>query len=230
MDGQSATSDQYAAQASPSRRRLLALVREGGAAGQDAHQLAARTGLHVSTVRFHLQILERSGLVRSGPQPRGRSGRPRTFYTPTHRTDPGSGPSPYEQVAGLLAAHLDETKAGRTARAEQAGAAWAAQLTPAARPEGESATSLEAAARHVSDVFAVIGFDPELTTTGERRQIALRACPFRAVAREHPEVVCAMHRGLLRGVLARLGAPPTVTELLPFVGPELCVAHLAPAG
>jgi predicted ArsR family transcriptional regulator len=207
-------------------------LRESGEGPRDAHQLAAATGLHVSTVRFHLQILERAGLVRGRPQPRGGSGRPRTVYTPTHRPDPGpTGPSPYEQVAGLLAAHLDDTAGGRTARAERAGTAWAAQVVPAAGPaDGGPAATLETAARQVNEVFADIGFDPELTTTGERRRIALRACPFRAVAREHPEVVCAMHLGLLRGALSRLGTPPTAIELLPFVEPELCVAHLAPAG
>jgi predicted ArsR family transcriptional regulator len=231
VDDQSGTADPYAAQAAPSRRRLLRLLRDGGAVAQDAHELAATTGLHVSTVRFHLQILERAGLVRSRPQPRGGSGRPRTVYTPAHHDEPERGPSPYEQVASLLAAHLDDTAAGRTARAQRAGAAWAAQLTPAAGSTNmETAMSLEVAARRVNDVFADIGFDPELTTTGEHRRIALRACPFRAVAREHPEVVCAMHLGLLRGALARLGAPPTASELLPFVEPELCIAHVAPAG
>jgi predicted ArsR family transcriptional regulator len=228
VDDQNGSGDVYAAQASPSRRRLLSLLREAGA--QDAHQLAAAVGLHVSTVRFHLQILERAGLVHGRPRPRGGSGRPRTVYAPVPR-EPDRRPSAYEQVAGLLAAHLDDTAAGRTARAERAGGAWAARLTPSVPPpDAGPATSLDTAAHRVNDVFADLGFDPDLTTTGDRRRIALRACPLRAVAREHPEVVCAMHLGLLRGALTRVGAPPTAVELLPFVEPELCVAHLAPAG
>ncbi|PVZ08414.1 helix-turn-helix transcriptional regulator [Actinomycetospora cinnamomea] len=230
MDDQPGTGDLHAAQASPSRRRLLRLLRESESA-QDAHQLAASVGLHVTTVRFHLQVLEKAGLVRSRPQPRGSSGRPRTVYAPVGRSDAERSTSPYEQLARLLAAHLDETVAGRTARAERAGATWATQLLPAAgTSDASSATSVETATRHVHDVFEDLGFDPELTTTGDLRRIALRACPFRAVAREHPEVVCSMHLGLLRGALARLGTPPTTVELLPFVEPELCVAHLAPAG
>lgn len=230
MDDQSIAADPFAAQASPSRRRLLHLLRESGVA-QDAHHLAAKTGLHVTTVRFHLQILERAGLIRSRPRPRGGSGRPRTVYTPVRGTGAEDRSSSYEQMAGLLAAHLDDSVAGRTARAEQAGRAWAAQLPPAAKSaDADTATSIGTTARHVTDVFAALGFDPELTTSEDRGRIALHACPFRAVAREHPEVVCAMHLGLLRGVVARLDAPPAESELVPFVEPELCVAHLAAAG
>ncbi len=59
-------------------------------------------------------------------------------------------------------------------------------------------------------------------------QISLHACPFRAVAREHPDVVCAIHLGLLRGSLERLGARVS-SRLRPFVEPDLCVAEITTA-
>ena len=106
------------------------------------------------------------------------------------------------------------------------------------------------AARHVIGLFDRLGFEPELVAAGdvtEREpaagdvakgntleeggwQVRLHACPFRTVARAHPEVVCNVHLGLLRGTLSRLGAPPTTVGLQPFVTPELCVASLTPAG
>ena len=79
-------------------------------------------------------------------------------------------------------------------------------------------------------MFAQLGFDPELAGDEADRQIRLRACPFRAAARADPEVICAVHVGLLQGILTRLGAPPTTARLLPVVGPELCLAQLTPAG
>jgi predicted ArsR family transcriptional regulator len=82
----------------------------------------------------------------------------------------------------------------------------------------------------VTRLFAELGFDPELGGDEAGRQIRLHACPFRDAARANPEVVCSIHLGLLRGTLARLGAPPTTAQLLPFVEPELCVAQLTPAG
>jgi len=78
----------------------------------------------------------------------------------------------------------------------------------------------------VTGVFAELGFDPRLTDSGDGRQNALRACPFRDLARAQPEVVCSVHLGLLRGTLAQLGALPATAQLLPFVEPELCLARL----
>ena len=106
--------------------------------------------------------------------------------------------------------------------------AWAVELTADPATGGVSA---DAAARQVTGLFTAMGFDPELTepTDGGAREIRLRGCPFRAAARTHPEVICSVHLGLLRGTLTRLGAPPTAAGLRPFVEPELCVAHLSPA-
>lgn len=212
-----------AALASPQRRRLLELLR-AGEAPRDAQDLAAATGLHVTTVRFHLDVLSGAGLVASRRQPRATAGRPRTVYTAVSRADPGS----YPALTRLLAAHLADTPETRAARAERAGTAWAAELTAEADPR--SGVDAEQAARAVTGMFAELGFEPELAGDETDRQIRLRACPFRAAARANPEVVCSVHLGLLRGTLTRLGAPPTTTRLLPFVEPELCLAQLTPAG
>ena len=221
-----AAGDAHAALASPTRRRLLELLRATGAP-RDAHDLAVATGLHPTTVRSHLEVLRRAGLLTAQPHRKPGPGRPRTAYTPTTGTE--SNNHPYEDLARLLAANLDDTAARRSARAEQAGWAWAAQLAPPA-PTAPCA-SLDQAARAITGLFTELGFDPVLTAAGDDRHIALRACPFRAVAQEHPEVVCATHLGLLRGTLDRLGATTTSIQLRPFVEPDRCVAHLAsPAG
>jgi predicted ArsR family transcriptional regulator len=89
----------------------------------------------------------------------------------------------------------------------------------------EDVLALKDAAGRVSRLFAEMGFAPELSATDTGRQLELHACPFRAVAREYPEVVCSIHVGLLRGSLARLGVRAEIS-LQPFVGPELCVAQL----
>jgi predicted ArsR family transcriptional regulator len=50
-------------------------------------------------------------------------------------------------------------------------------------------------------------------------------CPFRDLAEAHGRVVCGVHRGLIRGALAELGAPSEV-ELRPFVEPSRCLAEI----
>ncbi|HST64020.1 MAG TPA: helix-turn-helix domain-containing protein [Mycobacteriales bacterium] len=209
--------------ASPPRRRLLDLLRTGGTP-RDAQELAAATGLHVSTVRFHLDVLRRAGLVMARSERRATPGRPRSVYAAVSTSETGG----YPALTRLLAAHLAETPEAGAARAEQAGVAWATELIPEA--DRLAGVDAEQAARVVTGMFAELDFDPELAGDATDRQIRLRACPFRTAARANPGVVCSVHLGLLRGTLARLGAPPTTVRLLPFVEPELCLAQLTPAG
>ncbi len=217
----SAAGGVHAALASPTRRHLLKLLQVAEGA-RDVHDLGQAVGLHPSTVRFHLETLRHAGLVTRQTHPHPGIGRPRTAYTAAApaRTDAG-----YERLARLLTANLSETSQDPSARAESIGGQWAQQLILA--PAGAGAT-MDEAATQVSGVFGQLGFEPEMRTAGESRQIALHACPFRAAAREHPEVVCAVHLGLLRGTLERLGAS-AASRLLPFVEPELCMVELASA-
>ncbi|WP_305849783.1 metalloregulator ArsR/SmtB family transcription factor [Phycicoccus sp. HDW14] len=208
----------HAALASPTRRRLLELLQSDSTA-RDVHDLGATVGLHPSTARSHLEILRRAGLVVRRTHRHDGRGRPRTVYA---AVESQHGRGHYEGLAALLAAGLADTADERAARAEQIGEQWAAQLSGVPTLDGAAD---EEVAVHVSGLFERLGFAPELRTSEAGRQIALHACPFRPVAREHPEVVCAVHLGLLRGTLARLGAT-TTPQLTPFVEPELCMVRL----
>jgi predicted ArsR family transcriptional regulator len=128
-------------------------------------------------------------------------------------------------LAALLAAGLADTPQRRSARAERIGEEWAHELLSSTALDD---APVEDVAVQVSGLFERLGFAPELGHSEHGRQIALHACPFRLVARKHPEVICSVHLGLLRGSLARLG-PTVAPRLLPFVEPELCVVHLGSA-
>lgn len=65
---------------SPSRVRLLELLREHGGA-LDARELSDLSALHANTVRAHLARLEEAGLVRSEAEQSGRRGRPRIVFS-----------------------------------------------------------------------------------------------------------------------------------------------------
>lgn len=219
----SASTGVHAALASPIRRRLLALLQEGPGP-RDAHDLGEAVGLHPSTVRSHLETLRHAGLVTRQPAPRAGIGRPRTAYAASARAEEEPG---YADLVRLLAANLAETPQDRAARAEAIGGQWASQLVPL--PAGTALeTGLDEAATRVSGLFGDLGFEPELRADGPGRTITLHACPFRGVAREHPEVVCAVHLGLLRGSLTRVGAT-VESQLLPFVEPGLCRVRVTPS-
>jgi predicted ArsR family transcriptional regulator len=69
------------------------------------------------------------------------------------------------------------------------------------------------------------GFAPDAAATAGQ-PIQLRQCPFGALARDHSEVVCGVHLGMMRGILREVRAPLDATRLEPLVKPALCLAHL----
>lgn len=212
--------DVHAALASSTRRRLLALLR-GADSARDVHELGEAVGLHPSTVRFHLETLREAGLVARREQRSAGAGRPRTAYAAIReRAEAG-----YEGLARMLAADVAHTSHAHTSHAEQIGERWARQVIPLTAAAGT--TTAEDAAAQVGEIFDGLGFGPELAAVDGMTQIRLHACPFRTVAREHPDVVCAIHLGLLRGSLERLGASAS-SRLRPFVEPDLCLVEMTP--
>jgi predicted ArsR family transcriptional regulator len=207
------------------RRRLLELLRSSPTP-MDGYELGEATGLHITTVRFHLDQLLTAGLITASTQPRTTPGRPRTAYAAVPPPE-GSGQASYQTLATLLATHLGGSAPVRRRRAEKVGRTWAASLIPPAELEVGRAD----ATRHLTALLTTMSFQPEpAEPAGQTEVIRLRGCPYRDVARQHPDVVCSIHLGLLRGAFDRLGAPPTEITLSPFVEPELCTVHLAASG
>ncbi len=225
------------------RQRVLELVREHGEP-VDAVELASRLGLHRTTVRFHLDALCDEGLIERTRITRGGVGRPRTGYRAVReRLD-------YRILAEVLALELGDTTAKRRSRAEAAGRRWAERLTDDVPHEdaagqdvpgdAEPRVTLAARSAMITTVFDRMGFGPDLdpsekSTPGNQRTIRLHSCPVRDLARDHPEVACALHRGLLQGLVAKPAAgkgssagsmPRMQAELEPFVEPELCLAKV----
>lgn len=230
------------------RERVLQMVREHDGA-VDAVELSAEIGLHVTTVRFHLDALCDEGVVARTRLGRPSAGRPRTGYLAVEeRLD-------YQVLAEVLAAELGRSEQTRARRAQRAGRKWAARieastLAETAAPSDEVADDpLDRAARRATNVFTRMGFAAELATAGDaadretptsgrERTIRLNACPVRELARAHPEVGCAVHLGLLQGLLdeptappgrRRAARPPMSAHLEPFVEPELCLAKVVQA-
>jgi predicted ArsR family transcriptional regulator len=112
------TGQVHAAGRNRQRERVLELVREHDGP-VDAADLAARLGLHLTTVRFHLDALCSEGTVERTRIARAGVGRPRTGYLAVReRLD-------YQSLAGILALELGNTADKRRRRAEAAGRRWA---------------------------------------------------------------------------------------------------------
>ncbi|MGN0065093.1 MAG: transcriptional regulator, partial [Nocardioides sp.] len=75
------------------------------------------------------------------------------------------------------------------------------------------------------DLLEDLGFSPD--TDDSAGTVRLRTCPLLQAAHEHPEVVCAVHLGLTKGVLAATGTDGSATQLEPFAEPGACVLRMA---
>lgn len=208
---------QHSALAVPSRRRLLDALRAANVP-MDGARLAEAVGLHLTTTRFHLDVLQRAGLVSRTVEHGGRPGRPRQLFRVVAEVDEIDS---YRQLTEVLASALVTGSGDAAQRAEEAGRRWAERQVFAEN------LSWDEASRRVATLFDQLGFAPRLVDDHQGRHVELTACPFRDAARSYPHVVCSAHAGLLRNALARLNQPDAEeAQLRPFVGAELCIADL----
>ncbi|WP_258726342.1 helix-turn-helix transcriptional regulator [Cellulomonas sp. NS3] len=245
----------YRVLASDKRVAMLHLLqRAGGPMTVDA--LADAVGLHVNTAREHLDQLVASGFVAREPELRRTRGRPRILYRSLERaaavtTDAWAR----EQLVHVLVAGYGRRLGSVESAAETAGHAWGATLAPSPvedpaahtrsdsdvprcaeilpdeRPGPDSAgtavvapleqAQLAALEQHLED----LGFAPDACTDG--LEVRLNRCPFVDLARERPEVVCSVHLGLSRGVLAQRDGLLVADRLERVPGAQRCVLHLA---
>jgi predicted ArsR family transcriptional regulator len=216
--GETNETPQHRALGSESRAAILRLVRssDSGLTGAD---VVERVGLHPSTVRAHLEQLVDAGLLVKARASQGLPGRPAWRY---RSAAPGPAPGPYRTLAAALLEHLAVT--GGTRAANQAGQAWGRRLAGSAQAENP----VDAAV----DVLRGLGFDPErqqdasATEPAPDAEIHLRSCPFLDLVGPQPDVMCALHAGMLRGLVQATGAPHASAVLEPFAAPNACVARL----
>ncbi len=208
--------------------------------GLSAPELARRLGLHVTTVRFHLDQLLASGAVVPGSGDAaggGRRGRPaRTYAAAVGPLQGARDEQAYRMLAELLADQCYDRDNGAPSTPEQAGRRWAERHTrttlPSRVPDHPGAAS--SAGEWIGKVGQVVefltewGYDPtvRIVDGGRRADIELAHCPFQEMARTREDVVCGIHRGLVGGVLDVLGESSTRVGLEPFVTPTLCRARL----
>jgi predicted ArsR family transcriptional regulator len=206
-----------------SRARVLEALQTAGTA-LGVGEVAAKVGLHPNTTRFHLDGLVRQGLAERNSEDRATPGRPRALYSASRGRAP-AGRRSYRLLAQILTSYLASASRQPEKAALRAGEEWGRYL--AERPAPFRRTDAAAATRQLVQTLDDIGFAPESTTVRRKRQIQLHHCPFREAAEQHGEVVCTIHLGLMRGLLAELDAPFDAESLESFVEPDLCIAHLA---
>ena len=203
----------HKALADDTRYRLYRYLRLSGRP-VSVRELSIRLGLHVNTLRPHLRRLEEAGLVTSEAQ-RGVAsvGRPQTVYSVVEREEREG--RDYRLFAEIVAGQV--TGSRQRSRAVASAREWGAYLVgrSAPKPGGRSSSGPNLAV--LQEALSEAGFDPRFRRHGRARvDITLRDCPFRDLLDEHRDLVCALHRGLLEGMLASSRPPMRLDSFEPF--------------
>ncbi|NLG20966.1 MAG: helix-turn-helix domain-containing protein [Actinomycetales bacterium] len=201
------------------REALLEAVR-AAPDGIGIKDLAAGTGVHENTVRFHLERLVDEGVVEGRPGRSEGPGRPPLVFVP--RTDHAR--ENYELMARVLAGHLEDQVENPAELARQAGQAWGRAWGGHGIREDGWAGALDRLGR----ALAAAGFAPafEPGPVGDEVRVRVHHCPFLALAREGRDVPCGVHLGMMEGVLGGAGQEAEVS-LEPFATESTCLAVLS---
>jgi predicted ArsR family transcriptional regulator len=191
--------------AQPTRARLFATLSElRRPAGTE--ELAERLDLHPNGVRVHLERLRTAGLV-VRERTRQTRGRPRDTWTIAPDARPGGeAPSGYAELGRWLARVISP---GRTS--VRAIEATGREIGRELAPDGDCRSE-----EKMHAVLVSLGFQPKREPDPPGGlTYRLCNCPYRDAVRESPEVVCALHRGMTRGLLDAIAPKTRLTGFVP---------------
>ncbi len=187
--------------ADDTRYRIYRAIAEHPGEDVTVADIARRFGLHPNVARMHLGKLERGGFVATGLRRSSGGGRPARLYRLSDRVVIfGFPPRRYELLSRLaleaLAAGGSHVDALRVCR--EAGVAEGERtLADAGRPPANAADAAEMVLRITEDQ----GLLPEIALHGDALKVILHNCAFGVLFGGEPDLVCAMHRAFLEGVL-----------------------------
>lgn len=216
----------------PTRREIYLHVRSHP--GTTASEVAAAFSVHPNVARHHLDRLTAGGYLEVSLErpPSAGAGRPSKRF----RAAEGPGGDPTlsfathgdDLIVALLAEALELLGPVEAERmAERLGENYGRVLAHRMEP-GEGQRSVRAAMHTIADALTAHGFAAHAEDRGESTAVVAEHCPFGEAATQHP-VICAVDRGMVRGLLAGLcGA--TADEPIPVVlssrarGDDACAA------
>lgn len=210
----------------PTRREIYLFAREHD--GVTAAEVAERFALHPNVARHHLEKLTGGGYL-DVELARGESaGRPSKRYRASDRdTSLVLGLRRDDLLAVLLARALDRLGPdAASAVAEEVGVEYGVALAARMEPT-DSHRSARTAIAAVADALTAHGFAAHVDSSGPELTIVSECCPFGEAAQLYPHVLCAMDRGMIRGMLSTLygTTEPRFEESRPD-GDDHCVARV----
>lgn len=212
----------------PTRRDIYLFAHEHPE-GVTAADTARHFGLHANVARHHLDKLASGAhLEIELAKPAGGVGRPSKRYR-------ASRPEVRLEVSvrhdDILVSLLGRALAllprdAAEQMAEEVGVEYGKAMASAIDPS-ETHRSYQGALHAVADALSAHGFAARAERTDDEQfQIVAQHCPFGDAVVEHP-VICAVDRGIVRGMLSHLYGPAgTDTASSKPQGDEVCVTHV----
>ena len=210
----------------PSRRAIYLFAHEH-ADGVTAAETAERFALHPNVARHHLDKLSSAGHleVTTGRGAGGGAGRPSKRYKATAERVSLEVPVRHDDVLVTLLGRaltlLPREVAERMA--EDVGVEYGRAMALAMGNAPDTQRSFRAALHVVADALTAHGFAAHAEKHNGKLRIVSEHCPFGDAVIEHP-VICAVDRGLVKGMLAALygDTEPETSSSLPQ-GDTFCV-------
>lgn len=209
----------------PTRRQIYLYVREHDD-GVTASEVAERFALHSNVARHHLDKLTAGGylevfLLRPNG---GGAGRPSKRYRKSAQDTGLNAPRRGDDLLIMLLGEAlslipaDSAEAMAEAVGEEYGRRLAGQMSP-----GEGHRSFRTALHAIADALTAHGFEAHAEARGGSLALIKDACPFFDTAKQHP-VICAVDRGMVRGMLSGLCGEAVITESSRALGDDACVS------
>src|SRR5580765_4613313 len=213
----------------PTRRDIYLFARDADS-GVTASQVAEHFALHPNVARHHLDKLAGGGYVEVAVERSEGAGvgRPSKRYRVSEKDMALEFPVRHDDLLvtllGKALAQLPREQA--EAMAEEVGVEYGKAMAASvgASTEGEvMQRSFRAALHAVAEALTAHGFAAHAEKRGNALRIVSEHCPFGDAAIEHP-VICAVARGLVKGMLATLygDVTPAIESSLPM-GDDRCV-------
>jgi predicted ArsR family transcriptional regulator len=208
------------------RRGIYITVRES-AQPMTATHIAEAFNIHPNVARHHLDRLVEDGYLQASTwqppadQPR-KAGRPAKRYRATDKEISVAYPARrYDLLSELLVRVAERLSPERAPEvAEEVGRQYGRDIAEAVGMPGDEGYSdtLSAMVRALTDLGAgVKDIEGRLVT---------RDCPFHQTAANHPEIVCRLDQGIVKGLLDAVDAADDVV-FSPRSGPdESCITEI----
>ncbi len=213
----------------PTRRGIYMSVRES-AEPVTATQIAELFGIHPNVARHHLDRLAGDGYLRVTRKRRSGStgpvaGRPAKCYEATSKEIAIQYPPRRHQLLSELLARVIERVAPEEGPriAEEVGLEYGRELAAEIGLPEES--GFDAAVGAVARAMMGVGFEMQAQPTD--RQLLTSHCPFGKTAADHPELVCKLDQGIVRGLMETLHPSETPIVVTPHDNPaDHCITQL----